>query len=287
MSTVELTQAPPEVHYPEADGKPMAETEIHLKNAIGTLDNLWTRYEDDEDVYVGGNMFIYFVEGEPKKCVAPDVFFVRGVKKGLRRVYKTWEEGANPDAIFEYTSRKTKNEDERKKLPIYRDELRVYEYFRFDPEGDYLNPRLQGLRLIDGEYVRIEPVDGRIPSEVLGLHLEADGLILRLYDPETKKRLPFSREAAQEAAQNAAREKQRAAREKEKAAREKEKAARAQEAFQREKEIAAQAQTERDASRSALENAEAELEQLRQEVERLRSAAGGRPSDEDVGGDSG
>ncbi len=30
---------------------------------------------------------------------------------------------------------------------------------------------------------------GRLPSKVLGLHLEADGDLLRLYDPATKQRL--------------------------------------------------------------------------------------------------
>ena len=39
---------------------------------------------------------------------------------------------------------------------------------------------------------------GRLPSKVLGLHLEADGNLLRLYQPATKRRLlipPEVREA--------------------------------------------------------------------------------------------
>ena len=34
----------------------------------------------------------------------------------------------------------------------------VEEYFQYDPTGDYLNPQLQGLRLIEGNYFPIPPV---------------------------------------------------------------------------------------------------------------------------------
>ena len=85
--------------------------------------------------------------------------------------------------VIEITSKTTRREDQNKKLTIYRDILKVLEYFQFDPTQDYLRPPLQGFRLEGGEYVRIEPVDDRLPSEVLGLHLERDGRELRLYDP--------------------------------------------------------------------------------------------------------
>ena len=44
--------------------------------------------------------------------------------------------------------------------------------------------------MIDDTYIPIEPVNGRLPSEVLGLHLERDGKRLRLYNPATGARLP-------------------------------------------------------------------------------------------------
>jgi len=59
---------------------------------------------------------------------------------------------------------------------------------------EYLRPSLQGFRLREGEYVPIEPVEGRLPSEELGLSMERDGAFLRLYDPVTGKRLLTSRE---------------------------------------------------------------------------------------------
>ena len=47
--------------------------------------------------------------------------------------------------------------------------MQVAEYFLFDPRGEYLSPALQGYRLIEGQYVPIEPVSGRLPSVELGL----------------------------------------------------------------------------------------------------------------------
>jgi len=67
--------------------------------------------------------------------------------------------------------------------------LKVPEYFQFDPTQDYLEPPLQGFRLVADEYRPIEPVAGRLPSQILGLHLERDGTELRLYDPSTGSRL--------------------------------------------------------------------------------------------------
>src|SRR5439155_12250044 len=59
-----------------------------------------------------------------------------------------------------------------------------------DPLGDYLDPPLRGYRLRKGVYQPIRLVNGRLPSQVLGLHLERDGKQLRLYDPSTQQWLP-------------------------------------------------------------------------------------------------
>src|SRR2546426_1008876 len=71
----------------------------------------------------------------------------------------------------------------------YADDLKVPEYFLFDPKGEWIKTKLRGFRLRDGEYEEIEAVDGRLPSKVLGLHLEAVGDELRLWDPKTQKYL--------------------------------------------------------------------------------------------------
>ena len=86
------------------------------------------------------------------------------------------------------------------KFLLYRDVLKVTEYFLFDPTEDYLDPPFQGFRLIGGDYVPSDPIEGRLPSEVLGLHLERDGEELRLFDPATGRRL-LTRLEKQEAAE--------------------------------------------------------------------------------------
>ena len=104
---------------------------------------------------------------------------VYGVDKTIeRRVFKTWEEKRKPSGIIEVTSRKTKKEDQKDKFLIYRDILKVKEYFLFDPFGEYLKQALIGYRLHAGEYVRIEEIDGRVPSKVFNLHLQRNGLAL-------------------------------------------------------------------------------------------------------------
>jgi hypothetical protein len=78
--------------------------------------------------------------------------------------------------------------------------LKVKEYFLFDPFGDYLKPlQLRGYRLHKGKYAAIPLVDGRMPSQVLDLHLETIGDTLRLFDPKTGSRLLTLEERTKEA----------------------------------------------------------------------------------------
>src|SRR5262249_9606387 len=147
-----------------------------------------------------------------------------------RRTFKVWEERKAPDLVIEVTSRKTRREDKYRKLPLYRDVLKVREYFLFDPEQEYLEPSLQGFRLEGEQYVPIAPEAGRLPTEVLGLHLERDGLGLRLYNPRTGRRIPIQEEMETELQESrAARRREEAARRREEAARRREEAARRRE----------------------------------------------------------
>ena len=163
------------VEYPTGDGKPMAETEIHRNDMVDLIQTLKDHFVAEPMICVSGNMLMFYEEGNRRKHVSPDVFVVRGIEKKIRENYLIWEEGKAPDLVIELTSKSTKHEDQVKKKELYRDVLQVSEYFMFDPTEDYLEPSLQGFRLVDGEYLPIEPVDGRLPSEVLGLHLERDG----------------------------------------------------------------------------------------------------------------
>ena len=94
-----------QVHYPETDGKPMAETDVHIDTLIYLREALRDYFRDAPQVYIAGNMFLYYEEGNPAACVVPDVFVVQGVAKGERRIYKLWEEGQPPAIVAESRGR--------------------------------------------------------------------------------------------------------------------------------------------------------------------------------------
>jgi Uma2 family endonuclease len=173
-----------EIHYPESDGKPVAESEFHLEEMIYVWQALKDRFRDEPDVFVGANLFLYYRRGDPSAVVAPDGFVVKGVPKLLpgnqrRRKYLLWEEGQVPCFVLETTSESTRDEDEEKKA-IY-EQLGVDEHFQFDPLGEYLSPRLQGFRRMGGKYHPLRPKsDGSLLSQTTGVIFRPDGFQLRL-----------------------------------------------------------------------------------------------------------
>jgi Uma2 family endonuclease len=178
-----------EIDYPPRDGRPMAETDTHRDELMAAIDSLKARYADRDDVYVAGDLLIYYEEGNPRARFAPDVFVVFGVPKRRRRVYKLWEEGVAPAFVLELSSKGTWVEDAGNKKALCA-RFGVSEYFLFDPEADYLDPPLQGFRLLAGELRRIEPDDqGVFVSETLGLSLHLEDLRLVLIDLQTGERL--------------------------------------------------------------------------------------------------
>jgi Uma2 family endonuclease len=217
MATVSTPTVREKPFYIESDGKPMGETQKHILNMRYLLEPLDEWFASDPMVYVAGNMFVHYEEGKGNRHLSPDVFVVRGVPKvaePMRRSYRVWEEGRAPDFVVEFTSESTREEDQTTKRTIYQDILRVKEYFLFDPFEEYLNPPFQGYRLVGGSYRPIKPISSRLPSKVLGLHLEAAGELLRLYDPLTAQWLETPPEVA-EARQRAEAEVERLRRENE------------------------------------------------------------------------
>jgi Uma2 family endonuclease len=182
----------------------MAETDHHRNLMVDLIRTLQAYFAAQPRVYVSGNLLLFYEPGNRRRHVSPDVFVVRGVAKHDRPNYLLWEEGRGPQVVIELTSSSTRNEDRTKKLTLYRDTLKVREYFLFDPFGDYLQPPLQGYRLRGGAYrpIRATP-EGRLPSQVLGLQLERAGADLRLFDPATGAWLPTPQEETQQARQHA------------------------------------------------------------------------------------
>ncbi len=182
-----------EIEYPTSDGQPMAETTLHRKVMSNVIGGLERRYADVADVWVGGNLFLYYQKGDPKKNVAPDVLLARGVAKRDRDVYFLWEEKP-PTLIFEITSKSTRSEDTGLKKSLY-ERLGVVELVLFDPYGEYLEPRLQGYRLEGGRYRPISPNrDGSLDLRTVGVTARPEEERLRLVDTATGEKLLWTDE---------------------------------------------------------------------------------------------
>jgi Uma2 family endonuclease len=212
-----------EPDYPTSDGRPMGETDLHRSVMFDTINTLIDHFAG-QSVYVTGNLLLFYEEGNRRKHVSPDCMVVRGAEMQPRDYYLLWAEGRTPNAVLEITSKTTRREDMKTKMQLYRDVIRVAEYFLFDPTQDYLKPRLQGFRRVEDRFEPIEMIGSRLPSRELLLDLEADGTRLRLYDPAIGRWLPTPAEAREQA--DAAREQADAAREQADAAREQADAAR-------------------------------------------------------------
>ncbi|MCY4469536.1 MAG: Uma2 family endonuclease [Thiotrichales bacterium] len=266
--------APPAVEYPCSDGQPMAETEFQLIPLINAISALRSHFAGREDVYVVGNMFLYYQEGNPRAVVAPDLFVVVGAPKHKRHTYKLWEEPKAPDFVLEVTSRSTRKVDQGRKREVYAS-LDVGEYWQFDPTGDYLAPRLQGLQLHRGDYrplPSVATVDGGLllHSPTLGLDVRLErGEELRFHDPATcqdllsyEETLTQMREARTQTREAQAQTREAQAQKSEAQAQKSEAQAQKSEAQARMREVQARMREERaahQATRARLEELEARL----------------------------
>ena len=189
--------------YPTTDPKYMSESELHrlLRNEL--IDALRAYYIDEPLVHVTGDVLLFYKKGNRRKHLAPDLFVAFGVGKQIRDNYLMWEE-APPRVVLELTSPTTRKDDLGPKFALYRDVLKVNEYFLFDPRENLISPSMQGWRLSRSAYRPIRQVAGRLPSRELGLHLEREGECLYFWNPETGQRLltPFQQaELAREQAE--------------------------------------------------------------------------------------
>jgi len=191
-----------EIEYPSSDGEPMAESDITRDYITYGVEALKLYFQGSSDVYVSANSFVYYEEGNKAAVVAPDIYAVFGVRKRTRDNYKVWQEGGiTPQFVLEITSATTQDVDQETKPETYRS-LGVREYFQYDPSGDYLNPILQGVRLVNGQY---EPIEANniafdslwLYSEVLGLELHIVSGELRFRNPQTEEFLKTYQQSEQ------------------------------------------------------------------------------------------
>lgn len=208
------------IEYPESDGEPMGETDLHRDWMVRILEVLRQRYRGQR-VYIASDLLVYYEEGNPTKFIVPDDFIVLDCDPGLRRTFKTWVEKRVPDVIFEVTSHSSRRNDTVKKPVIY-EQLGVKEYYVYDPTSDYLEPPLQGFRMTDGSLKQIVPVNGALRCETLQLGLRLVDSDLEFFDLRTGALAVDEAEAEREAkeVEREAKKRERAAKELERAARE-------------------------------------------------------------------
>jgi Uma2 family endonuclease len=282
------TIAAPIIEYPSCDGQPMAETGQHVLLMAILIVMLRDHYRHRQDVYVIGNIFLYWEEGNPARRRSPDIMVIKGVPSLPERLsFKTWEERANPSVVFELTSDSTREEDLGPKMELYQ-QLRVREYFLYDPFGDYLPRRLMGYRLISraengdepellAEYEELPAAsDGSLVSAELGLRLVPAGELLELVDLRTGQHVPFPAEyrARFETSQQLVnRENKRAEQERQRAEQEKLHAEEERKRADQERRRAEQEKlhAEEERKRADLERQRAEQEKLHAEQERQRA----------------
>lgn len=187
-----------EMYYPESDGQPMAETDVHANLLIYLKKALEIFFAERENVYVTGNIMFYYVEGDPTQFISPDVMICFGVPKKDRTSYKTWEEeDISPSVVIEISSRSTWSKDRVEKRLLY-ELLGVKEYYIFNPQSPKNSSAFLAYFLENEEYISVPIENNRVESKVLGLELVVNGRALRLYNSQTKEFLKTTEELAEE-----------------------------------------------------------------------------------------
>ena len=164
--------------YPSSDGEPMAETPAQREAMIYIISALDAFFAKREDVYVSGDLLIYYEQGDPDVRVAPDAFVAFGVPRGQREKYLLWREGKAPDFVMEVASPSAWKRDRDEKPDIYAG-MGVSEYWRYDADGTFFRPRLQGVRRAGGRW---RPVEAHLEGGLKLFRSEALGMDLRLDD---------------------------------------------------------------------------------------------------------
>ncbi|MBK1988270.1 Uma2 family endonuclease [Sphaerospermopsis aphanizomenoides BCCUSP55] len=207
---------PTQAELPCDDSIPI-ETQRHKFQMDLLIDTIQPWLDQRTDGYVGGNMFVYYSLAQLKNqnFRGPDFFAVLDVPKTERLSWVVWEEGKSPDVVIELLSESTAKNDKNEKKLIYQNQMRVSEYFWFNP----FNPDdFAGFHINSGVY---EPIafneNNQLVSKVLDLTLVrwqgnyrgVDATWLRWANLDGEL-FPTSQEIAEQEKQRAEQEKQRA-----------------------------------------------------------------------------
>ena len=268
------------------DGEPM-ESQRHREQMNLLIEPLDFHWRQRDDVYVGGNMFVYYsaLQAKQNDFRGPDVMVVLDTVRRERKAWIVWDEGGHmPNVIIELLSESTAHIDRGEKKQIYKRVLRVPEYFLFDPmtaafEGFALSltqQRYEALTLDAQQQMDSKQTNLKL-GVWLGPHRGLKGPWLRWFGLNGEP-LPTAGERAET---EAARAETEAARAETEAARAESEAARAEIEAARAETEATRAETEATRAETAIAQARAEAEQrqaLEKRIAELEQALAARQS---------
>ncbi len=180
-----VTQLKP-IKYPESDGKPMADNTLQYRWIVTIQGGIDAMFKDDPQVFVGGDLLWYPVEGNNKIAVAPDILVVFDRPKGDRGFYLQWKENnIAPQVVFEILSPSNTLSEMAKKLEFY-DQYKVEEYYLYDPDKNDLTGWLRK----DNELQVIETINNWI-SPRLKIKFTLGNSDLEIYRPDGGKFLTY------------------------------------------------------------------------------------------------
>ncbi len=161
---------PGQDELPYDDGEPM-ESPKHRGQMNLLIETLVIHLGPRRDIYVGGNMALYYSELQARNndFRAPDFFVVlNAIEDRERKSWVVWQEnGRTPDVVIELLSASTEREDRGRKMQIYAG-LKVAEYYLYDPHDE----RFEGYRLDQDRYLPMaRRPDGDLDCRALGLRL--------------------------------------------------------------------------------------------------------------------
>ncbi|BAZ31259.1 hypothetical protein NIES4074_37310 [Cylindrospermum sp. NIES-4074] len=197
----------PDIIYPDSDGQPMADNTKQFRWIVTIKENLEILFASQDDVFVGGNLLWYPVQGSVKTRQAPDAMVVFGRPKGDRGSYKQWEENnIPPQVVFEILSHGNRTQEMINKSLFYQ-RYGVEEYYIYDPD----TLELSGFLRSHNSFAEIEPINGWV-SPRLGIRFQLTPDTLEIYYPDGRKFLTSVEldQRAEQEYQRAEREYQRA-----------------------------------------------------------------------------
>ena len=72
-----VTDQDQDIAYPTRDGRPLGETDLHRNKMLDLIETLEDHFTGDPNIYVSGNLLVFYERGDRRKHVA-------------RRVRGTW-----------------------------------------------------------------------------------------------------------------------------------------------------------------------------------------------------